>query len=104
MDRRKFVRVAGTGIATGAFTEAVVTAQVAAKPPRQSADSKAKPRKALMKVGTQHGDSDEILRALAGFGVNTMRRPHHESAQTGDDAIGGAKVGSPLATRFRIRT
>ena len=72
MDRRKFVRVAGTGIATGAFTEAVVTAQVAAKPPRQSADSKAKPRKALMKVGTQHGDSDEVLRALAGFGVNTI--------------------------------
>ena len=35
MDRRKFVRVAGSGIATGAFTEAVVTAQVAAKPPRQ---------------------------------------------------------------------
>ena len=25
---------------------------------------------ALMKVGTQHGDSDEILRAMAGFGVN----------------------------------
>jgi len=25
-----------------------------------------------MKVGTQHGDSDEILRALAGFGVNTI--------------------------------
>jgi mannonate dehydratase len=70
MDRRKFVRVAGSGIATGAFTEAVVTAQVAAKPPRQSGDSKAKPRKALMRVGTQHGDSDEILRALAGFGVN----------------------------------
>jgi hypothetical protein len=25
---------------------------------------------ALMKVGTQHGDSDAILRVLAGFGVN----------------------------------
>src|SRR5499426_405251 len=69
MDRRKFVRLAGGGIATSAYTEAVVTAQVAAKPP-QSQDSKAKPRKALMRVGTQHGDSDEILRALAGFGVN----------------------------------
>jgi hypothetical protein len=40
MDRRKFVGVAGSGIATGAFTEAVVTAQVAAKPPRQSGESK----------------------------------------------------------------
>src|SRR5438046_3872925 len=28
------------------------------------------PTKALMKVGTQHGDSDAILRAMAGFGVN----------------------------------
>ena len=27
-------------------------------------------RRALMKVGTQHGDSDPILRAMAGFGVN----------------------------------
>jgi hypothetical protein len=47
MDRRKFVRVAGSGIATAAFTEAVVAAQVAAKLPRQSGDTKAKPRKAL---------------------------------------------------------
>src|SRR5215475_2191932 len=70
MDRRKFVRLDGSGIATGVFTEAVVTAQVAAKLPRQSGVSKGKPRKALMKVGTQHGDSNEILRVLAGFGVN----------------------------------
>src|SRR5262249_20156398 len=28
------------------------------------------PTRALMKVGTQHGDSDAILRVLAGFGVN----------------------------------
>ena len=27
-------------------------------------------RPALMKAGTQHGDSDQILRAMAGFGVN----------------------------------
>ncbi len=73
MDRRKFVRVAGSGIAMGGLAEAAeaaVEAQVAARPPRQSADKKATPRKALMKVGTQHGDSNEILRVLAGFGVN----------------------------------
>ncbi len=29
-------------------------------------------RKALMKAGTQHGVSDEILRALAAFGVNNI--------------------------------
>src|SRR5215468_10681669 len=70
MDRRKFVRVTGTGVATSALAEAVVSAQIAATPARQSIDTKAKSRKALMKVGTQHGDSNEILRVLAGFGVN----------------------------------
>ena len=70
MDRRKFVRMAGGGIAAGQLAEAVAAAQVAASPARQSANSKGKQRKALMKVGTQHGDSDEILRVMAGFGVN----------------------------------
>jgi mannonate dehydratase len=32
----------------------------------------ASPRRALMKVGTQHGDSDEILRVLAALGVNNI--------------------------------
>jgi mannonate dehydratase len=35
-----------------------------------SAPAAQSPTRALMKVGTQHGDSDAILRALAGFGVN----------------------------------
>jgi mannonate dehydratase len=34
----------------------------------RSAPERSQP--ALMKVGTQHGDSDQILRAMAGFGVN----------------------------------
>src|SRR3989449_3272059 len=70
MDRRKFVHVAGGGIAAGQLAEAIAAAQVAAKPAGQAANSKAKSRKALMNVGTQHGDSNEILRVLAGFGVN----------------------------------
>jgi mannonate dehydratase len=37
---------------------------------RASTQSAPQTRPALMKVGTQHGDSDEILRAMAGFGVN----------------------------------
>src|SRR5947208_9026992 len=62
MDRRQFVRIAGTaGVAQGlnpaiAFADAV-------QMPRPST-------RALMKVGTQHGDSDAILRVMAGFGVN----------------------------------
>jgi len=60
MNRRTFVRIA----AAGTLAESVVSAQQRADPaPRPSG-------KALMKAGTQHGDSDAILRAMAGFGVN----------------------------------
>jgi mannonate dehydratase len=61
MNRRTFVQIA----AAGALAESVVSAQqlAAAPAPRM-------PGKALMKAGTQHGDSDAILRAMAGFGVN----------------------------------
>jgi hypothetical protein len=41
--------------------------------------------RALMKVGTQHGDSDAILRVLAGFGVNHIcsRLPPFDSTRSG---------------------
>jgi len=61
MQRRDFVRLAGAGLAAGA---------AAAGTPLEAAQSARSGGKALMKVGTQHGDSDEILRAMAGFGVN----------------------------------
>jgi mannonate dehydratase len=61
MDRRDFVRLAGAGLAAGA---------AAAEVPLEAVQASRPSRKALMKVGTQHGDSDEILRAMAGFGVN----------------------------------
>jgi mannonate dehydratase len=57
MNRRDFVRLAGTGAAASAFEGASVARAAA-------------PRQALMKAGTQHGDSPRILRALAAFGVN----------------------------------
>jgi mannonate dehydratase len=64
MKRRDFVRLAGSGLAAGALAEQVVAARVAAQP------SARRGARALMKAGTQHGDSDAILRVLAGFGVN----------------------------------
>jgi len=64
MDRRTFFTVAGAG-ALAATAESVVAAQQ-----RRTPASSNGARKALMKVGTQHGDSDAILRAMAGFGVN----------------------------------
>jgi mannonate dehydratase len=75
MDRRDFVRLASLGLAAGT---AAADAQLDAAPFDSLALAQGAPqrgarpasRKALMKVGTQHGDSDEILRLMAGFGVN----------------------------------
>ena len=61
MDRRDFVRLAGLGLAAGAS---------AAETPLEAVQAARPGRNALMKVGTQHGDSDEILKLMAGFGVN----------------------------------
>ena len=65
MDRREFVRLAGAGVPIGALAEAVVSARQAQAPRPGAAAPPAR-----MKVGTQHGDSDLILRACAAFGVN----------------------------------
>ncbi len=70
MDRREFVRLAGSGMAAGAIAETLVSAQVArtAAPARtNTAASKVK-----FHVGTQHGDSDAILKAMAAFGCNNI--------------------------------
>src|SRR3990170_2818260 len=67
MDRRDFVRLTGSGVAAASLAEALVAAQTWVQPaaPRAGATPAAR-----MKAGTQHGDSDSILRVLAGFGVN----------------------------------
>src|SRR5262245_14536235 len=59
MRRREFIQFAGVGMAGSRLNEVVT--QTAPAP---------RGKKALMKVGTQHGDSDDILRVLSGFGVN----------------------------------
>ncbi len=67
MHRREFVKLA-SGVATaGALAERMVETALASE---QGSAKPATTGKALMKVGTQHGDSDAILRVLAGFGVN----------------------------------
>ena len=67
MNRREFLQVSGSAATGAALAETIVAAQVAKTPAPPQAAS---PRAARMKVGTQHGDSDAILRVLAGFGVN----------------------------------
>ena len=71
MHRREFVRLAGSGMTVGALAEAVVSAQATANPGSRQPPA-ASSVSARMKVGTQHGDSDAILRVLAGFGVNNI--------------------------------
>jgi mannonate dehydratase len=68
MNRREFVRLTSSGMTAGAIADRLVAEKVAAQTRGSSATRTA--RTAKMKVGTQHGDSDPILRAMAGFGVN----------------------------------
>ena len=74
MDRRQFVGLTGASAnrlaprtARRGHDRMPTVALAKAGPPNRHANGAAK---ALMKVGTQHGDSDAILRVLAGFGVN----------------------------------
>ena len=67
MHRRDFVRLAGIGMASGpagALAPSSDVLQTQAAPGRAPS-----PRKALMKVGTQHDSSDEVLGILAALGV-----------------------------------
>src|SRR5918993_337638 len=70
MDRREFVRLAGTGMAAGALAETLVSAQTARTP--AAAKTNAAASKVKFHVGTQHGDDDATLKAMAAFGVNNI--------------------------------
>jgi mannonate dehydratase len=75
MNRREFVRLAGagaSGVSIGALAEAVVAAQATRAPATPAAAAPKPSPAARMKVGTQQGDSEDILRALAAFGVNNI--------------------------------
>ena len=72
MNRRAFVRLAGAGAPAAALAEAVVSAQQARSPASSGVVAPTTSPSAKMKVGTQHGDSEEILRACAAFGVHNI--------------------------------
>jgi mannonate dehydratase len=73
MNRREFLQRSGGATAGAAMAEAIVSARMAASPAPSAAsidERQARTGKpARMKAGTQHGDSDAILRVMAGFGV-----------------------------------
>jgi len=72
MNRREFVKLAGAGMPAAALAEAVVSAQQAQSPAKSGIVAQTVSPKVKMKVGTQHGHSDAILRACAAFGVNNI--------------------------------
>jgi mannonate dehydratase len=67
MHRRDFIRFAGLGMTAGASAASRPTVAEAAAV-RQT--SRAPEKKALMTVGTQHDDSNDVLTVLAALGVN----------------------------------
>src|SRR5438034_4603901 len=72
MNRREFVKLAGAGMPVAALAEAVVSAQQAQAPAKSGIVASTTSPKVKMKVGTQHGHSEAILRACAAFGVNNI--------------------------------
>jgi mannonate dehydratase len=61
MNRREFMETAAVG---------AVALTARGRKGRTKMEGSSAPRKALMKAGTQHGTSDEVLRVLAALGVN----------------------------------
>jgi mannonate dehydratase len=72
MNRREFVKLAGSGMSMGALSEAVVSAQQAQAPAKSGIVAPTTSARVKMKVGTQHGHSEDILRACAAFGVSNI--------------------------------
>ena len=72
MNRREFVKLASTGVSVGALAEAVVSAQQAQAPATSGIVAPTRSPSVKMKVGTQHGHTEAILRACAAFGVNNI--------------------------------
>jgi mannonate dehydratase len=72
MNRRDFIRKAAAGTVAGSVTMTTLgLAEDAANDRSAIQHSAIAPsKKANFKLGTQHGDSDDILKALAAFGVN----------------------------------
>lgn len=72
MNRRDFIRNAATGTLAGnvAPTTFVSAAETTKKGGAIQLSTIPASKKAPLKLGTQHGDSDDILKVLAAFGVN----------------------------------
>ena len=70
MNRRTFTRRAGIGVAA-AIANLPLPSPHRSEQTAFAADA-SKPQRPLMKVGTQHGSSDEVLALLSAFGVTNI--------------------------------
>jgi mannonate dehydratase len=72
MYRRDFIRLAGLGMTAGASAAACPTVAGADEAAAIGQSTRAPAKRALMTVGTQHDDSNEVLTVLAALGVNHL--------------------------------
>src|SRR5215813_6374951 len=68
MNRRSFVVTSAASALSAAMKPSRAVLELHGANPKSSQIAVAK--KANLKLGTQHGDSDDILKVLAAFGVN----------------------------------
>lgn len=70
MQRRDFIRLAGLGMTAGVSAASRPAAAAAAEAAPSRPSTRTPATKALMTVGTQHDDTNEVLTVLAALGVN----------------------------------
>jgi mannonate dehydratase len=70
MNRRDFVRNTVIGAVTGSVAAAPIAAAMSTTKHPAHININSTTKKSNLKLGTQHGDSDDILKAMAAFGVN----------------------------------
>ena len=84
MNRREFVKLAGSGMSTAALAEAVVSAQQAQAPAKSGTVAPTTSARAKMKVGTQHGRQPKTSCAPAPPSASTTSAAGCRSAKMDD--------------------
>ena len=70
MNRRDFIRNTGLGVIAGRVAGTALPFPRAGQTKTRPLPDNNTAKKANLKLGTQHGDSDDILKVMAAFGVN----------------------------------
>ena len=87
MNRRNFVLNAAACALSAAIRPSVSASEATVSGSARSSDTQLSPKKANLKLGTQHGDSDDILKVMAAFGVNHICALPPELEKGGDWSV-----------------